>query len=312
MAGAGAEARLVDQALRVLDAKAHRERLGQHRHAALLQQREGVPRTVSYCQHRVVGAQLLTTGQAQAPQVALLDQQIGHLLAEADVAAQRLDLGPHLLDHAHQAEGADVRLGDVEDLLRRAGLDELGEHLARQVPRIADLAPQLAVAEGAGTPFAELHVRCRVEHAAAPQAPGVLRALAHRLAALQHDRPQAHLRQDQRREQAARPEADDHRPRLVRALQSPPARGRRSGSACRGRCAHAGRRPAVPAHRPRPRRRPAGSRWCSSAPPPTSCARPRRGGRPSAAAAAHRRCPAAPAPPRARPARHARAAVAVR
>jgi hypothetical protein len=45
----------------------------------------------------------------------------------------------------------------------------------------------------------------------APQAPGVLGAFAHFLAAFEHDRPQAHLRQDQRSEDAARPEADDDR-----------------------------------------------------------------------------------------------------
>ena len=78
--------------------------------------------------------------------------------------------------------------------------------------RVADLAPQLAVAEGACAAFAELHVRLRIQLAAAPQAPGVLGALAHRLAALQHDRPQTHLCQHQRGEQAAGAEADDHRP----------------------------------------------------------------------------------------------------
>jgi hypothetical protein len=45
--------------------------------------------------------------------------------AEADLAAQRFDRRAHLLHHRHQPEGADVRLGDVQDLLRRAGLDEL-------------------------------------------------------------------------------------------------------------------------------------------------------------------------------------------
>ncbi len=75
--------------------------------------------------------------------------------------------------------------------------------------RVADLAPQLAVGERAGAAFAELHVRLRIELALAPQAPGVLGALAHLLAALEHDGAQAHLRQDQRREDAAGPEADD-------------------------------------------------------------------------------------------------------
>jgi len=115
---------------------------------------------------------------------------------------------------------------------------------SRKVP---NLAPQLAVRERAGAAFAELHVRLRIELALAPQAPGVLGAFAHFLAALEHDRAQAHLRQDQRREDAARAEADDDR-----AM----ARGR-SGNGCAGALeeafgrladeaiAHVGRRPHV-------------------------------------------------------------------
>jgi len=81
-----------------------------------------------------------------------LDAYVGDALPETDLAAQRFDLGAHLLDHADEPERADVRLADEQDLFRRAGLDELGEHLAREVARVADLAPQLAVGEGAGPP----------------------------------------------------------------------------------------------------------------------------------------------------------------
>jgi hypothetical protein len=50
-------------------------------------------------------------------------------------AAQALDRLADALDHLHQAEGADVRMRLGEDLLGRAGLDELGQHLAVEVPR---------------------------------------------------------------------------------------------------------------------------------------------------------------------------------
>ena len=56
-----------------------------------------------------------------------------------------------------------------------------------------------------------LIVRFRIQHMLAPQAPGVLGALAHRLAALQHDGAKSHLRKHQRRQDAARPHADDDR-----------------------------------------------------------------------------------------------------
>jgi hypothetical protein len=76
---------------------------------------------------------------------------------------------------------------------------------------VLDLAVELAVGEGAGAAFAELHVGFGVEGVLAPQAPGVLGALAHGLAALEHDGPEAHLGQHQRGEDAAGAEADDHR-----------------------------------------------------------------------------------------------------
>src|SRR5204862_6327876 len=103
-----------------------------------------------------------------------LDAQIDDARAEADLAAEPLDLVAHAFDHADQPERADVRLGDEADLLGRAGADELVDDLACQVARVADLAPQLSVGKGAGAAFAELHVRFGIEDAAPPEAPGVL------------------------------------------------------------------------------------------------------------------------------------------
>uniref|UniRef100_A0A1I7ZAM4 TetR_C_1 domain-containing protein n=1 Tax=Steinernema glaseri TaxID=37863 RepID=A0A1I7ZAM4_9BILA len=78
-----------------------------------------------------------------------------------------------------------------QDLVRRTGLDELVQHLTAVMLRVLDLAVQLAVGEGAGTAFAKLHVGLGVEYALAPQAPGVLGALAHLLAAFEDDRLEA-------------------------------------------------------------------------------------------------------------------------
>ena len=77
---------------------------------------------------------------------------------------------------------------------------------------VADLAVELAVGERARAALAELHVRLRVEDLLAPQPERVDRALAHRLAALEDDRPEPHLRQHQPGEQAARAGADHDRP----------------------------------------------------------------------------------------------------
>ena len=59
--------------------------------------------------------------------------------------------------------------------------------------------------------FAELHIGLGVEHVLAPQAPGVLGALAHLGAAFQHDRLESGLGQNQRGEDPAGAEADHQR-----------------------------------------------------------------------------------------------------
>ena len=207
--------RRVDQRLRMLDPEADRERLGLDIHAALVQHLERVARAVADRQHQVAGGDPLAAGEHHAAHLAAgavaLDVDVDDLAREAVFAAQRDDVLAHLLDHLDQPEGADVRLADIHDFLGRAGLDELGQHLAAVVFRVLDLAIQLAVRKGAGAAFAELDVRLRIEFALAPEAEGVDGAFAHHLAALEDQRAQAHLGQDQRGEQAARAGADDDR-----------------------------------------------------------------------------------------------------
>ena len=72
----------------------------------------------------MVSVDLLAARQGQAAHATGfvrpgLDLDIGHPLLEAYLAAQRLDLRAHLLDHADQPKGADVRLGDIQDLFGR-------------------------------------------------------------------------------------------------------------------------------------------------------------------------------------------------
>ena len=215
VAGILAQACLVDQRLRVFDAEPHREGLGLHEHALGVEHAEGVAGAVAQGQDHMARFQLLAAFQDYAGQLLALGEQVGDLLLEAHLAAQVDDLLAHLLDHAGQAEGADVRLVDVEDFFRRTGLDELFQDLAAMVLRVLDLAVQLAVGEGPGAAFAELHVGFGVEHALAPQAPGVLGALAHFLAAFEHDRLEAHLCQQQAGEDAARAEAHHDRSFLL-------------------------------------------------------------------------------------------------
>ena len=133
----------------MLDAKTDGKRLGLHGHAALVQHGKCVARAVAQRHHHVVGTQLggLARGlvqHLQAAQVAgftgAFDDHVRHALLKADLAAQRNDLLAQVFDHLHQLEGADVRVGDVQNLFGRTGFDELVHHFAAQVARVLDLA----------------------------------------------------------------------------------------------------------------------------------------------------------------------------
>ena len=147
----------------MLDAKADGEGLGFEEHAAPLEHAEGVARAVAQRQHHVAAAQSCSPLASTTPSMlAVLDQQVGDLALEAHLAAERDDLLAHRRHHAGEAEGADMRLADVEDLRRRAGAHELVHHLAAVELRILDLAVELAVGEQPRAALAELHVGFRV------------------------------------------------------------------------------------------------------------------------------------------------------
>ena len=103
---------------------------------------------------------------------------------------------------------ADVRMGVDEDVLGRAELHELVQHL----PQVAPLGRprvQLAVGKGTRAPLAVAIVRIRIHNAVARKLGHVELALMHVLAALQHHRLQAERQQLERREHAGRAGADD-------------------------------------------------------------------------------------------------------
>src|SRR3989344_3330383 len=145
---------------------------------------------------------------------AIFNDDVRDVTFEADFAAEFDDLMPQIFDDLHEPQRADVRLADVEDFLGCARVHEVLENLFYMMPAVLDAGVQLAVGEGAGTALAELHVGFRIEVALAPEAPHVLRAVAHALAAFQNQRPEAHARQRQPREQATGTGADDDGPRF--------------------------------------------------------------------------------------------------
>ena len=168
IAGVGAESCLVDQGLRVFDAKADGKRLGFHEYAGLVQHFEGVAGAVPERQDDLVGGDFLAIGQGDAAHVAGFDVQASDPALKADFAAERLDFTAHVFNHADQAESADVRPGDVENLGRCAGFYEFLKHLASEMARVFDLTVEFAVGEGTGAAFAELHIGFGVEHFFAP------------------------------------------------------------------------------------------------------------------------------------------------
>ncbi len=119
-----------------------------------------------------------------------------------------------------------------EDAVGRAEAGEDLQHLAHV--RVVDARGELAVGVRAGAALAEVHVALEQERAVAHQLRHVLAALDDVLAALQHQRLDAPLRQAQRREHAGRPEAHDDRPLLRLPLHR---RRRRQGGL---RLAHVG------------------------------------------------------------------------
>ena len=214
IAGGGAEARYVDQRLRMLDAKADGKGLGLHIHTAINEHLKRVARTVADGEHHMIGGDTLAVFQHHTAHLshAVLtgfDLQIGNAVLKAVFPTQSSDGRAHILHHLHKAERADMRMRLGEDFRRRFGLYEFGEHLASQMARVFDLAVELAVGERTRSAFAKLYVGLGVENGFAPQSPGVLRPLPHDFAALQNDGPEPHLREQQRREQPARPRADD-------------------------------------------------------------------------------------------------------
>jgi hypothetical protein len=95
-------------------------------------------------------------------------------------SAQFLDRAADALHHRHEAEGADMRMRLPQDVVGRARLDELLQHLAPQEARVFHPAIELAVRKGARAALAELYVAVRVEHArgaTGPRYPWSARAL---------------------------------------------------------------------------------------------------------------------------------------
>ena len=101
----------------------------------LVEHLEGVARAVADRQHDVIGLEVVAAVEVQPADMPLAvgvgrDIEPVDARPEAIFAAQALDRLAQAFDHRHQPEGADMRVRLGQDFGRRAGLDELGQHLA--------------------------------------------------------------------------------------------------------------------------------------------------------------------------------------
>ena len=194
----------VHRFLFMLDARADGEGLLLHGHARRIEHLEGIPGAVADGQHQLL-RRLDCAADLRADELSALEAQARELRLEAHLAAQPQDLQPQVLHHRAQVIRADVGLGLIQNLLRRAHAHEGLQHLP--AAGILDAGVELAVRERARAALAELHVAGRIEGSARPEALHVLRAGIHVPAPLDHQRLEPRLGQMQRREQPRRAHA---------------------------------------------------------------------------------------------------------
>ncbi len=215
--------RFVDSLLQMLDTRADRERLRLHRQSPARQKRECVAGAVADGENHAPRFQRLRgaaprRAEFHARQVPVPDFQVRHPRVEQNCAAERLDSAPQVAHDAGQQVGADMRLCEVQDFRRGAGLREFLQHLADA--GVLRARVQLSVGESARAPFAELDVALRVELRRPAEPLDLLLPLFHGGAALQHHRALPRLRQNQGGEHPRGAEAHHDRARAER-----PARG---------------------------------------------------------------------------------------
>ena len=135
-------------------------------------------------------------------------------MAEADVAAQRLQLPAQADQQGLEVVGAHMGLGLPEDALRRAVAHQgLQDEAVAHVP---GAGVQFAVREGPGPALPELDVGGGVQRSGVPEALHVPPPALHVPAPLQEDGPRAAPGQGQGAEQSPRPRSHHHRRRYRR------------------------------------------------------------------------------------------------
>ncbi len=203
---------LADERLRMLDANAHREGLLFHAHALPEQRLHRVACAVPDGEDDGVGQELIffaAPDEFDALDVLAADNQSGQPCAETNLTAEADDFLADRADDVLEQVGADMRLGGIQDILRRAMVDERLQHRADE--RRFRAGCQLAVGKRARTALAELHVAFGVERTVFLHLPDGFGALIDCLAAFEQNRTSTGARKRQRGEQSGRTCADNDR-----------------------------------------------------------------------------------------------------
>ncbi len=157
---AGSVARPVDRRLGLFDPDAELKRLGLDRHAAAQQHAVGVAGAVADGQDRHVGGDVARRGR-QTAEPAVGDVEVLDPARKPDLAAQLLKLAPQGPDDQRQPVRPEMRPVLVDDRRLAVTVGEDFQDAGHVGPGAA--RRELAVAEGAGPPFAEEVVAFGVE-----------------------------------------------------------------------------------------------------------------------------------------------------
>ena len=209
----------VDVPLAVLDADPYRQGLRLHGDPGGVEYLEGVPGAVAQGQNHLPDGEAVGsagTRHLQGGHMPLLNLQPRQPVAEADIAAQVLQLPPEGDQGPVEVVGTHVGLGVHQDALRRAvGHQGLQDEAVAGVP---GAGVQLPVGEGPGAALAELDVGLRVQGPCGPEPLHVRLAALHVPPPLQQNGPGAAPGQGQGAEEASGPGPHHHR-RDGRGLQ---------------------------------------------------------------------------------------------
>ena len=198
----------IDEGLGMLDANAHRKRLGLHGNAAFQQHFKGIPGGMADGKDGPIAVHR-ARGSLQTCQNAVFAAQARNLCIETDFTAQFNDATAKVLYHRQQYIGAHMGLGIEKDVLPCAKFHKSLQNPAN--PGIIDTGIQLSVGKGARAALAELDIAAGVQLTGGEKPLHFGVAAGRILAPLQNDGALTGHSKDQRRKHTRRTKAHHHR-----------------------------------------------------------------------------------------------------